>query len=133
MHQLPIEEAQWHAGASMFKSLHRIDRGTFWLWAIPIVFAHGLFAVAMAYNVQTSLGPVDTGLIVVLAMALAGRFRDIGWPVWIGPTFMLGTMLAIPMAVLFCMISIGTAGSAFIPAMTVIGQFSGLGNIVLLV
>jgi hypothetical protein len=75
---------------------------------------------------------VDTGLIVVMAMALAGRFRDIGWPVWIGPTFMLGTMLVLPMLVLFYMISIGAAGSAFMPALRVIGQFSGLGNIVLL-
>jgi hypothetical protein len=117
----------------MFKSLHRIDRGTFWLWAIPIVCGHGLFALAAAYHVQTSLGAVDTGLIVVLAIVLAGRFRDIGWPVWIAPTFLLGTMLVIPMAVLFYMISIGTAGSAFLPALTVISQFSGLANIVLLV
>jgi hypothetical protein len=116
----------------MLKSLYRIDRGTFWLWAVPIVFVHGLFGVAAAYNVQTSLGAVDTGLIVVMAMALAGRFRDIGWPVWIGPTFMLGTMLVLPMALLFFMISMGTAGSAFMPGLTVISRFSGLGNIVLL-
>jgi hypothetical protein len=133
MYQLPIRAARWHTGASMFKSLYRIDRSTFWLWAIPILFVHGLVAVAIAYNVKTSLGPVDTGLIVVLAMALAGRFRDIGWPVWIGPTFLLGTALVMPLALLFYMISIGTAGSAYLPAMTGIGLFSSLGNIVLLV
>ena len=117
----------------MLKSLHRIDRRTFWLWAIPIVCVHGLFAIAAVHNVKTSLGGVDTALIVVLAMALVGRFRDIGWPVWIGPTFLLGTMLVIPMVIFFFMASIGTAGSAFLPALSVYGVFSGLGNLVLLV
>src|ERR1700733_7367272 len=69
----------------MLKSLHRIDRRTFWLWAIPIVCVHGLFAVAAVHNVKTSLGGVDTALIVVLALGLVCLFRDIGWPVWIGP------------------------------------------------
>lgn len=116
----------------MFKSLHRVDRAAFWLWAVPIVFAHGLFAVAMVYNVHTPLGSVDTGLIVVLAIVLVGRFRDIGWPVWIGPAFLLGTMLVLPIVLLVYMISVGAAGS-FLDAMMAVGQFSSVGNLALLV
>jgi len=38
-------------------------------------------------------------LIVLLAMALARRFRDIGWLAWIGPTILLVTTLGPPFLV----------------------------------
>ncbi|HEY1544154.1 MAG TPA: hypothetical protein VGG01_17250 [Xanthobacteraceae bacterium] len=51
-------------------------------------------------GIPRALGWVDNGIIISLAMALAWRFRDIGWPVWIGPTILLGTMLGLPVLVL---------------------------------
>ena len=46
--------------------------------------------------VVSAMALVRLVLIVLLAMALARRFRDIGWPAWIGPTVLLVTVLGPP-------------------------------------
>ena len=93
-----------------------LDRRSFWKWAIPLVL--GLVAVVILgrSDALRLVGDLDTGLsardamvlargalglvmillIVLLAMALARRFRDIGWPAWIGPTILLIAMLGPP-------------------------------------
>ena len=100
----------------MKKPRKRLDRPSFWKWAIPLVLGHvvlailgpsgalrlvgefdtGLNAVAAIALAQTAIALVWLVLIVLLAMALARRFRDIGWPAWIGPTILLFTTLGPP-------------------------------------
>ena len=106
----------------MRKPRKRLDRPSFWKWVIPLVlglvvlailgrsgaarhavrlvgeFATGLNlnAVAAITLALTAMGLVSLVLIVLLAMALARRFRDIGWPAWIGPTIRLCTRLGPP-------------------------------------
>src|SRR5262244_4131755 len=100
----------------MKKPRKRLDRPSFWKWAIPLVlgglvlailgrsgavrlageFDTGLNAVAAIALAQTAIALVWLVLIVLLAMALARRFRDIGWPAWIGPTILLFTTLGPP-------------------------------------
>ena len=103
----------------MKKPRTRLDRPSFWKWAIPLVlglvvlailgrsgavrlvgeFDTGLNAVAAITLALTAMALVWLVLIVLLAMALARRFRDIGWPAWIGPTILLFTRLGPPFLV----------------------------------
>jgi uncharacterized membrane protein YhaH (DUF805 family) len=96
----------------MEKLPKRLDRPSFWKWAIPLVLGLVVLAplrrsgaVRAAYSVGgtdavvivvTAMALARLVLIVLLAMALARRFRDIGWPAWIGPTILLVTMLGLP-------------------------------------
>ena len=84
----------------MDKTPRRLDRPSFWKWAVPLVAGHVVLSLLFANGgVPRALGWVDNGIIISLAMALAWRFRDIGWPVWIGPTILLVTMLGLPFLV----------------------------------
>jgi hypothetical protein len=64
-------------------------------------------------------------------MALARRFRDIGWPAWIGPTILLGTMLGLE----FLVVGYATAtlDEDILGWVPTIGWISDSVNIVLLI
>ena len=97
----------------MKKPRKRLDRPSFWKWAILTVL--GLVTLAiLRMSIVRLVGGNDIVPIVVtagagalarlvvialLAMALARRFRDIGWPAWIGPTILLVTQLSQPFLV----------------------------------
>src|SRR5262245_49240176 len=100
----------------MKKPRKRLDRPSFWKWAIPLVLGEVVLAILDQSGAVRLVGEFDTGLnavaaitlaltamalvrlvlTVLLAMALARRFRDIGWPAWIGPTILLLTTLGPP-------------------------------------
>ena len=104
----------------MKKPRKRLDRPSFWKWAIPLVLGLVGLAILGRSGAVRLIGEFDTGLnerdaivlaltaigfvvlvlIVLLAMALARRFRDIGWPAWIGPTILLVTMLGLQFLVI---------------------------------
>src|SRR5215475_9232612 len=113
----PLAECQCTAQisgvAKMKKPRKRLDRPSFWKWAIPLVLGLVVLAILGPSGALRLVGEFDTGLnavaaitlaialvflvlIVLLAMALARRFRDIGWPAWIGPTILLFTTLGPP-------------------------------------
>jgi uncharacterized membrane protein YhaH (DUF805 family) len=90
----------------------RLDRSSFWKWAIPFVLGLVVLVILGLSGAARSVGEINTVVIVVsamalarvilivlLAMALTWRFRDIGWPAWIGPTILLVTMLGLPLLV----------------------------------
>jgi len=81
----------------MWRSTKRLDRATFWMWAVPLALGHVLLGALAATSVGSSLGAIDNGIIIGLAFVLAARFRDIGWPAWIGPAVLLGTMVVVPL------------------------------------
>ena len=101
--------------AEMEKSLKRLDRPSFWKWAIPLVLGLVVLAILSLSGATRSVGLIGGGnalvivvsamalvrlvLTVLLAMAVARRFRDIGWPAWIGPTILLVTTLGPPLLV----------------------------------
>jgi|SRR5215467_12841914 len=100
------------AVAEMEKSPKRLDRLSFWKWAILLVLGLVVLAISGVSGAARSVGGINTVVIVVsakalirlvlivlLAMALARRFRDIGWPAWIGPTILLVTTLGPPFLV----------------------------------
>src|SRR5262245_35823619 len=92
----------------MEKPRKRLDRPSFWKWAIPLVLGLVVLKISPVGRVEPVLIDViavsarvlvPLVLIVLLAMALARRFRDIGWPAWIGPTILLVTVLGPPFLV----------------------------------
>jgi uncharacterized membrane protein YhaH (DUF805 family) len=118
----------------MLKSFNQLDRRSYWMWAIPIVAAHWLLSIAMANGIDFGpLAPMDTLLVVLLAAALAARFRDIGWPIWIGASFLLATMLVLPVVAFVYTIASDNEPHEFLRLMTPIGRFTGPANILLLV
>jgi hypothetical protein len=115
------------------KSPSRLDRRMFWTWAIPLLVAHGIFSIAMTKGVAGPFGPLDNILIILLAIALAYRFRDIGWPVWIGPTFLIGTMIVLPFAALGYAFASHPAPPELLQWLTRIGQIAGPSNLALVI
>jgi uncharacterized membrane protein YhaH (DUF805 family) len=97
----------------MAKSSKRLDRPSFWKWAIPLALGLVVLpilsvsgavrlvggtigAINTVVIVVFAIGLVRLVLLVLLAVALARRFRDIRWPAWIGPTILFVTMLGLP-------------------------------------
>jgi hypothetical protein len=102
------------------------------MWALALIAAH-IFLAVVATNGSPGIGGIDTVVIILLARALAGRFRDIGWPVWIGPTFMIVTMLILPLAVVGVAISWHSAPTAVLQRLNPTGLIVGLANLALVV
>jgi hypothetical protein len=116
----------------MEKSSNRLDRPTFWMWVVPLVLGHFFLAFLTLSDIAGAFAYFDNVLFIFLAIALARRFRDIGWPVWIGPTILLVTMLALPF--LFYGLAIANhAGDEIVPLLSLYGLLAGLANLVLLV
>jgi uncharacterized membrane protein YhaH (DUF805 family) len=92
-----------------------VDRPSFWKWAIPLVLGLAVLSILPLSGAARSVGGLNAAvivrlavvavalarlvLIVLLAMALARRFRDIGWPAWIGPTTLLVIIIGLPFLV----------------------------------
>jgi hypothetical protein len=119
-------------GARMFGSIGTLDRSSFWMWARALIVAHIVLAVVASKGI-TGAGGLDTVVIIFLARAVAGRFRDIGWPVWIGPTFLIVTMLILPLAVAGLGISSHAAPAVVLQLLNLTGLIVGLANLALVV
>jgi hypothetical protein len=66
-------------------------------------------------------------------MVVAARFKDIGWPRWIAPVFMLGTMLLLPLVPVGVAIATNAAPVKLLSWINDIGLISGLANLLLLI
>ena len=114
-----------------FKVPERLDRSTFCLWAICLVAAH-IVLTLLTMN-GAPFGAADSLAVVALALVVGARFRDVGWPVWIGVTFVLVTMLALPLVATGYAIASGLSTPMFMDLMNRIGLFAGPVNLLLLV
>jgi hypothetical protein len=118
--------------AMPLKVPERLDRPTFWQWAICLVLGHIVLALLTATG-GMPFGGLDTLAILALALVRGARFRDIGWPVWIGPTFMLVTMLALPLVALGYAIASSLSPPELLKLMNGIGLFTAPANLLLLI
>ena len=89
----------------MKKSAKRMGRDTFWMWTVPLVLGHVVLAYRLLFfpltlGIASSLASTDTLVLVLLAIALARRIRDIGRPAWIGPTILFVTMFGVPFVII---------------------------------
>jgi hypothetical protein len=114
------------------KSFKRLDRSTFWMWAVPLLIAHVLLNVVTLSGGQ-GLGGLDTVVILWLAFRLAGRFYDIGWPAWTGPLFMIATMLVFPLAFVGYAIASHLPPADFMRELNMISGIVGLANLLLII
>jgi len=115
----------------MLKSLNQLNRRLFWTWTIPIVVAYVLLGIAVVNGAR--VGPFATVLILLLAYVVAGRFRDIGWPAWLGPAFILVTMLGIPAVAMGLAVARNAAPDELLQSLVHVGLFTGLANLLLLI
>jgi uncharacterized membrane protein YhaH (DUF805 family) len=118
----------------MAKPRKRMNRATFWAWAVPIVGAHlALTFVLINGASATFLGNIDTVLIIFLAVAVARRFRDIGWPAWTGATFVIVTMLVAPIGVLGYAFASHPTPQELLQWITLVGWVAGPLNLLLII
>jgi hypothetical protein len=110
----------------------RLDRPTFWMWVVPLLLGHLLLAMVLLAGAK-GIGTIDTLIILWLAMIVAARFHDIGWPRWIAPTFMLVSMLLLPLVAAGYAIASNAAPARLPDWMNLIGWITGPANLVLLV
>jgi|SRR5215471_4008254 len=118
----------------MEKSPKRLDRRTFWMWVVLLVLGHVLANVSMP-RVPAALLPmigIDEVILILLAIALARRFRDIGWPVWIGPTILLVT-IGLPFLGIGIIAMMNHASDQIMQWLPLYGLISGPLNLVLLI
>jgi hypothetical protein len=54
-----------------------VGRSTYWI-LVPLILAAHVFIYVYAAK---GLAPVDNTLVILLAVVLGRRFRDIGWPI----------------------------------------------------
>jgi uncharacterized membrane protein YhaH (DUF805 family) len=74
--------------------------GSWFLSILPVGGVARSLGLNSAVSVGLTVGLARLVLIVLLALALARRFRDIGWPAWIGSTVLLVTMIGLPVVFL---------------------------------
>jgi uncharacterized membrane protein YhaH (DUF805 family) len=118
----------------MEKSPKRLDRRTFWMWVVLLVLGHVLANVSMPRD-SAALMPmigIDEVILILLAIALARRFRDIGWPVWIGPTILLIT-IGLPFLGIGIIAMMNHGGDQIMQWLPLYGLISGPLNLVLLI
>jgi hypothetical protein len=116
---------------NMLKSLHRLDRRSFWMWVGPLLAAHWLLSLAAAKGMP--FGGIDIVVIILLASALAGRFRDIGWPIWMGSSFLIVTMVVLPLMAVAYAFASHPQPAELLRWLTRIGQITLPFNLLLLV
>jgi uncharacterized membrane protein YhaH (DUF805 family) len=116
----------------MRKPLQPLNRQDYWLRVVPILVGHIALTAAMAAGVQ-GMSAVDTVLIIFLAIAVARRFRDIGWPVWIGPTFVIVTMIVAPLGFIGYAFTAHPTPAELLQWLNLYGLFSAPANLLLLV
>lgn len=118
----------------MFRSIapDRLDRPAFWVWVVPLVLGHVLLTFMMVSGAK-GFGAIDTLLVLFYARVLGSRFRDIGWPGWIAPTFVIVTMIVIPLLGLGIAIGSHTRPDEFMNLISSIGSIMGPANLLLMV
>jgi hypothetical protein len=83
----------------------RLTRGPYWavvvvLLVVKVVLVMG---IELKPDVFMPLRSIDTGIMVGLAFAVAGRFADAGWPRW--PAFVLIILISFVMSLVILIAS----------------------------
>jgi hypothetical protein len=79
------------------KVAERLNRETFWMYAVPLVVGHAIVSLIVTVSWFGGLGGLDIVILWWLARVVGSRFRDIGWPAWAGISFVIVTMMALPL------------------------------------
>jgi uncharacterized membrane protein YhaH (DUF805 family) len=90
---------------NLFARSSRLNRQYFWIWIGCLVVAKlavdfGFFSLPELHF----LSSIDTVIVIFVAIAIGARFRDIGWPRWLGIVLTLLIMLVLPMVLVFAVL-----------------------------
>jgi hypothetical protein len=110
-----------------FKMPERLDRETFWMYTVPLVIGHVVLALMAAHG--SGLAGADLVVVMWLALVVGSRFRDIGWRPWIGISFVLVTIVALPLVALVIAIAVNPGRG--LGVVSAIGLVTGPLNLVL--
>ena len=95
----------------------KLNRKTFWIWIGVLLVAKVLIGTVVATQFEAGSGSsdgsflrsLDTGVAIGIAFAVGGRFRDAGWPGWLGIVLTLLIMMVLPVVALFVVMPKGDA------------------------
>jgi uncharacterized membrane protein YhaH (DUF805 family) len=90
---------------NLFARSSRLNRQYFWVWIGCLVVAK--LAVDFGFILSPELHfltSIDTVIVIFIAIAIGARFRDIGWPRWLGIVLTLLIMLVLPIVLLFAVL-----------------------------
>jgi uncharacterized membrane protein YhaH (DUF805 family) len=90
---------------NLFGRSPQLNRKHFWIWIGCLVVAK--LAIDFGFMLSPalrSLTSVDTVIVIFIALAIGARFRDAGWPRWLGIVLTLLIMLVLPVALMFAVL-----------------------------
>jgi uncharacterized membrane protein YhaH (DUF805 family) len=90
---------------NLFSRSSQLNRKHFWIWIGCLVAAKLAVDVGLILSPELHfLSSVDTVMVIFIAVAIGARFRDIGWPRWLGIVLTLLIMLVLPLVLLFAVL-----------------------------
>src|SRR5262249_26468018 len=91
---------------SIFDPKSRMNRRQFWVWIGCLLAVKYALAILLVVSPELGvLGAVDIVVVLFVALTIGARFRDTGWPGWVGILLTLMIMLVLPLVLLFAVIS----------------------------
>ena len=90
-----------------------------------------VIAATSASKGFSGLGAIDTVIVLWFARVIGARFSDIGWPAWIGLSFVLVTMVLLPLLVVGYAIANNLPPNKFMELMGGLGAFTAAANLLL--
>ena len=92
---------------NIFRKGARVDRASFWVLVLILCLAKAaVFQIGTMNPTVSFLSALDMIVIIAIAATVAARFRDIGWPIWIGVTLVLLCMIVVPFGA-FAVVGLG--------------------------
>jgi len=93
---------------NIFRKGARVDRASFWVLVLILCLAKAaVFQIGTMNPTVSFLSALDMIVIIAIAATVAARFRDIGWPIWIGVTLVLLCMIVVPFGAFAVVVGLG--------------------------
>jgi len=93
---------------NIFRKGARVDRASFWVLVLILCLAKtAVFQIGTMNPTASFLSALDMIVIVAIAATVSARFRDIGWPIWIGVTIVLLCMIVVPFGAFEVVVGLG--------------------------
>jgi uncharacterized membrane protein YhaH (DUF805 family) len=84
----------------------QMNQKQFWITVVLglVLKFGGIIAIQLLPDLFELLRYLDNAAFIVLLLAVAGRFKDIGWPRWWGVGFLIFVMAVLPVVLLFTVV-----------------------------
>jgi uncharacterized membrane protein YhaH (DUF805 family) len=84
----------------------QMNQKQFWITVVLCLALKfgGVIALELLPDLYNLLRYLDNAAFIVLLLAVAARFKDIGWPRWWGVGFLIFVMAVLPVVLLFTVV-----------------------------